>query len=143
MIQLVYLLEESVMARWLMVGGVLCVLACVTGCPGGSSDVPVNGTVAFKDGKALPDGQVTLIGEAGGAPEVLTVKDGKFEGKATPGKKKVEIRAFKTGQMTNTDGKTVEGQVNYLAARYNTQSKLTAEVSASGLSPSKFEVEAE
>ncbi len=128
------------MARKLLLGCALCVLVCFAGCSGSSGPPPVavSGTVEL-DGKPLNDGSISLFPESGGAPAVLPVKDGKFEGQATPGKKKVELRAFRMGQPTKMGNEVIEAtKENYLAAKWNTNSKLTAEVTASGISPNKF-----
>ncbi len=78
------------------------------------------------------------------APDKLDVIDGKFEGKASPGKKRVEIRAYKLGQETKMGEKVIPAQKeNYLPASLNTQSKLTAEITASGVNPNKFDVASE
>src|SRR5262245_3253850 len=129
------------MARWFSLGGVLCALCFLAGC-GSSAPQPVavSGTVNL-DGKPLPDGKITLIGEEGGTPETLDIKEGKFETKALPGKKRVEIRAFRPGEKVKMGDMWLEaGQVNYLPARFNTKSKLTAEVTASGINPNTFDV---
>lgn len=133
------------MVRWFSLGCALtlfCSLACLTGCSGSKDNpVSVNGTVDL-DGKPLAEGTVTLIGESGTAPTKLDVKEGKFEGKVTPGKKRIEIRAFKIGKPTKMGTEVIEATPeNYIPAAYNSDSKMTAEVGAGGgLNPSKFEV---
>jgi len=103
--------------------------------------VSVSGTVDL-DGKPLPEGTITLLGEGGTAPVKFDIKEGKFEGMATPGKKRVEVRAFKTGKPTKMGPEVIEATPeNYIPAAYNTESKMAAEVGAGGgLNPSKFEV---
>jgi hypothetical protein len=130
------------MARWFVLGCVLGVLASLTGCSKSEEPpVKVSGTVNL-DGKPLADGSVTLFGEGGAPPEgPFPVKDGKFEGEAKPGKKKVSIHAYRLGEKTKMGDEWIEaGSVNYLPDRFNTSSKLTAEVTASGINPSKFDV---
>jgi hypothetical protein len=133
------------MARWFSLGCTLalfCSLTSLTGCSG-SKDKPVSvsGTVDL-DGKPLPEGTVTLVGEGGTAPTKFDVKEGKFEGMASPGKKRVEIRAFKIGKPTKMATEVIEATPeNYIPAAYNTESKMTAEGGAGGgLNPSKFDV---
>ena len=122
-----------------------CVLACVSlvGCAGDGTvkTVSVSGTVEL-DGKPLEDGAVALFGEVGTTPNTLTVTHGKFEGPATPGNKTVQIRAFKLGEATKMGDTIIEApKVNFLPSKYNTESKIKAEVGASGeIAPSKFEV---
>jgi len=130
------------MARWFRFGCALCVVCSLGGCSGRNvkdKPVPVSGTVNV-DGKPLDDGSVTLIAEGGAAPDTLPVKDGKFEGQAKPGKKKVEIRAFRLGKKPDMPGADLEAtKENYLPARFNTETTLTAEVTASGLTPNNFD----
>jgi len=129
------------MASGLRLGCFVCVLV-LTGCTQGRTEpLAVSGTVDL-DGKPLAEGTVTLAGEGGGVPETFNVSSGRFEGKATPGKKRVEIRAFKLGKTTKMGDEVIEASPeNYLPARFNSESKLTAEVTASGLNPSKFDVQ--
>lgn len=133
------------MARWFILGCVLCAFCCLTGCSGGGSDeklTPVSGTVNL-DGKPLDDGSVTLIGEGGTAPDTFPVKGGKFEGKAKPGKKRVEIRANRMGKPTRMGDMEIPATPeNYLPAKFNTESKFTAEVTEKGINPDKYEVQA-
>jgi hypothetical protein len=131
------------MTRWFSLGCVLCLFCLPLGCGSGSGPAPVamSGTVEL-DGKPLDDGSITLSGEAGDVPETFPVKNGKFEGKATPGKKRVEIRAFRQGKATKMGDTIIEGgPENYLPDRFNTESKLTAEVGKDGITPSKFAVQ--
>src|SRR5947209_15511095 len=130
------------MARWFVLVCVLVALVPLAGCGGGGpKPVAVSGTVDL-DGKPLDDGQVTLVGEGGAVPGTFPVKDGKFDGQAKPGKKKVEVRAFKAGKATKMGDMEIPATPeNYLPARFNTETTLTAEVTASGLSPNKFEVQ--
>ncbi|MCI0462189.1 MAG: hypothetical protein L0Z62_34995 [Gemmataceae bacterium] len=130
------------MARWFLLGCVLGVLCSLTGCSKSEEPpVTVSGTVNL-DGKPLDDGSVTLFGEGGAVPEgPFPVKGGKFEGQAKPGKKKVSIHAYRPGEKTKMGDEWIEaGNVNYLPDRFNTNSKITAEVTASGINPNKFDV---
>ena len=131
------------MVRWHWLGCVVVALLVLGGC-GGSKTTPVkvSGTVEV-DGKPLDDGSINLLGEAGTPASSFPVKNGKFEGTATPGKKKVEIYAYKQVAPTMMGDKPVEGsdKQNYLPARFNTSTTLTTEVTASGLNPSDFKVQ--
>jgi hypothetical protein len=125
----------------------LACFLCALGSLGGCSDkepkpVAVSGAVNL-DSKPLESGTVTLFGDAGAVPESFPVKGGKFEGKAKPGKKRVEIRAFRSDKTPKMGDMEIEGASgeNYLPERFNTRSTLTAEVSADGINPSKFEVQ--
>lgn len=137
------------MAKWAWT--VLAVLGCcfgLSGCKGeaGPKIVPVavvSGTVTL-DGKPMdePEGTITFA-VPGQPPATLPIKGGKFEGKATTGDARVEIRAMRQGEPVMMDGKPVEGsgKVNYIAAKYNDQSTLTTKIAATGAKDLKFEVE--
>jgi hypothetical protein len=134
--------QELVMARWFLVACGVLSLQLLVGCTSSPPPVAISGTVTV-DGKPLPEGDIILTGE-GTAPETFQIKDGKFEGQAKIGKKRVEIHAMKKGEPTKMGDKVIEASpVNYLPARYNTESKITAEVTASGLNPNKFETKSE
>src|ERR1700758_4058464 len=112
------------MARWLILGCILCTVCCLVGCSSKPQPVAVTGTVEL-DGQPLDDGSITLFPDGGGAAEKFTVKNGKFEGQALPGKKKVEIHAFKQGEPTKMGDKIIPAPlVNYIPAKYNTESKI-------------------
>ena len=124
-------------------GYTLCVALFVAGCTGDRKEektTQVSGTVDL-DGRPLAAGDVTLVGDPGTVADVLPVKDGAFEGKAKLGKKKVEIRAYKSEKPPpSATGGVTESRVNYIPDRFNTNSALTAEVTDGGISPNKFVV---
>jgi hypothetical protein len=139
-----FFLQEFHMLRWFWVGCVVVgALFLVGGC--GENKPPtskVKGTVKL-DGEPLDAGEVNLFGEKGTAPEKLDVKNGNFEGQVTLGKKRVEVHAYKQGPKAKMDKEELEGtgQVDRVAAKYNSESTLTAEVTASGINPAEFKVE--
>jgi hypothetical protein len=103
---------------------------------------PVKGTVML-DGNPLPDGTITFSIVAQGSVVSLPIKDGKFEGQATAGKQRVEIRAFRADAANDMyKGTAMEGSMktNFLPAKYNTESTLTAEIKTEGTTELKFEV---
>jgi hypothetical protein len=121
----------------------------LSGCgKSGPPSTKVSGTVTL-DGKALADGEVMFVQAAAGyTPDILPVKDGKFEGTAKQGKVKVEFRAYRdvpppTGADVTEEAKATPNKVNYLPARYNTETTLTAEVTDSGLNPSQFDLKSQ
>ena len=131
------------MGRWFWLGCVFGGLLFLGGCDSKPKTVTVSGTVKLDD-KPLPEGEVTLVNAAGLPPDVFPVKDGKFSGQAKPGKVKVEISVYKEGQPPPPGGTPAEGppsKENSLPARFNAETILTAEVTASGLNPSEFKVE--
>jgi len=130
------------MLRW--IGMVVCcgALLALAGCQKPPpKPVPVNGTVTL-DGAPLAEGDVLLLNSAGLAPDTLPVKGGAFQGMAKPGKVRVEIRSYRPAKPPTTPipQESTPGPENYLPARYNTESTLTAEVTASGLNPSQFDL---
>jgi hypothetical protein len=135
------------MRRWfplfcLLMPTCLFAIACAGS---GSKEDPtanVSGTVNLA-GKPLSEGEISFVGEVGTIPDILPIKNGSFSGQVKLGKKRVEIMAYKAGKPppTATD-KTEEFKDNYIHPRFNADSTLTAEVTASGVSPNKFDVEA-
>src|SRR5688500_8553045 len=118
------------MPRWLCFGLLMITVAALCGCSSNQAPtpVPVQGTV-YLDGKYMPEGDITFVGEAGRAPETLPIKDGKFEGPVAPGKVRVEIRANKMGKETKMGDTIIPASPeNYLPAKYNSESTLTAVV---------------
>ena len=118
------------------------------GCGSSSGKtVAVKGTVTL-DSKPMPEGEISFFGE-GETPQTLEIKAGAFEGQVKTGKKRVEIRAYKEGATMPAKGEMYKdkkppggtSRENIIPARFNSNSKLTAEASASGLEPHDFKVE--
>lgn len=131
------------MLRWFWVGGVVTALFLVGGC--GENKTPtakVSGTVKL-DGEPLDEGTISLFGEGGAVPDTFDVKNGKFEGQAKLGKKKVEVHAYKQGPKAKMDKEEIEGtgKEDRVAAQYNSESTMTADVTGSGINPAEFKVE--
>jgi hypothetical protein len=128
------------MFRWFWLGCLVGAFAILSGCDSGQpKPVKINGTVLLDD-KPLEDGSIAFYGEGGVAAESFLVKNGKFEGEAKPGKKKVQIQGFKETKTTTMDKEEIVSKPNFLPAKWNSESKLTAEVTGSGLTPSEFKV---
>jgi hypothetical protein len=107
---------------WLLAFGSLASLAL--GC--GSETCKVTGTVTL-DGQPVPDGDI-LFHDFQGAhgPEHAKIKDGRFELRARPGDKRVEIRASREVPEKRTPmGPYFE---DYIPKQYNTKSNLTAHI---------------
>jgi len=121
----------------------LCVAIVSTSCnkPKPPKSVDIKGKVTL-DGKALPDGEVTFALESGGVPSVLPIKDGAFSGQAKTGKNRVSISAYKQGPPLSTDPNKTPTKKNYIADRFNSATKLTAEVSEGGANDFTFDVSA-
>jgi len=100
-------------------------IAFVPGC-GGPKPSPlmtVSGTVEV-DGEPLKGGQIVFVPlDANLSPEAGTIKDGTFECSSKMGPMRIEI----TATRKNPGGL----RANYIPARYNKESELTEDVSAS------------
>jgi hypothetical protein len=110
----------------------LAMLMVIAGCGSSSNHkVRVSGNVKLKDGM-LPDGHIVFLAADGAtAPDAGPIKDGKYSFEALPGKKKVEITASREeGAVDPAMG--VAPRKQYIAPQYNTETKLEAEVTASG-----------
>lgn len=133
------------MKRWSpLLGLAFGVCLLLTGCPDdkkGAKTAQVSGTVNL-DGKPLAEGDITFAGDPGTAPDTLKVTNGAFQGAVKLGKKKVEVRAYKKEKPPPTaTGGVQEVLVNYIPAKYNTETTLTAEVTDGGVNPSTFDVQ--
>jgi hypothetical protein len=109
---------------------ILSVLA--SGCSQEPRRYPVSGAVTL-DGQPIPSGDILFVPIAGDrGPDPGTIKDGRYELLATAGEKRVEISASKIrpGGARGAGGEPVAEE--YVPSRYNTESKLTAEVQAKG-----------
>jgi hypothetical protein len=111
------------------VSAVLLVLSTIAaGCSHEARRYPLSGRVTL-DGEAVTSGDILLVPVAGDrGPDAGTIKDGKYDLLATEGKKRVEISASKIrpGGARGAGGEPVAEE--YIPARYNVESKLTAEV---------------
>jgi hypothetical protein len=115
-------------------------LAVLFGCDksSGPKPVPVSGTVTL-DNRPLAEGTVYFKTAATGATDALPVKDGKFEGSAEVGERRVEVTAYKT-QIQDLNGMKGEIKESLVGPRFNTNSTLTASVKADGPNTFKFDV---
>lgn len=125
-------------ARVLAVLFVACSVLC--GCNSGRraepTKAPVSGSVML-DGKPLAQGVVYFKTIATGAIDSAEVKDGKFQGKAQQGERRVEVCSYEKLPPKPDDPMSTDLQKNIIPACYNTESKLTANVTSSG--PNEFE----
>lgn len=135
--------------RWHPAGLTALWLATCAGC-GGRGLVPVEGNVTF-DGTAVESGTIVFEPADGkGATAGGSIEAGKYRlsGKSgvAPGKKVVRIRGVrKTGRKIETGppdppGTMVEETESFVPAKYNTQSTLTYEVTASGANRPDFDL---
>lgn len=117
---------------WLVL---LCACACfLPGC-GGAGPRSVSGTVTV-DGQPLTSGEILFEPEdTTKSPDAGQIKDGKFAFSAKTGKVKVKITAMREipgKTLVGAMGETLASTEQYLPAKYNTATELTAEVKASG-----------
>lgn len=108
----------------------------LAGCGSGEPyPVPVKGAVTL-DGKPLAEGKISFI-TPGQVPEVLDVKDGRFNGKVKWGDKRVEIAAYRPAPIPANIPASMrplmkDGQENYLPEKYHRDSTLKADVKDTG-----------
>jgi len=110
-------------------------IACsaALGCSGGREEptYDVFGAVTM-DGAPLADGFINFESETpdGQPPGSAQITKGKYATKSRAGKKKVTITSNKSTGEKDSGGFDIT--VNWLPARYNTKSELSAEVTADG-----------
>lgn len=111
--------------------------AVFLGCGGGSGadSVTVTGNVTL-DGQPLSEGDIIFRADGGkGRGYAGKIKDGSYEVKCAPGNHRVEIRAMRSesGKKAKTLASGEEGMAleQYIPAKYNDKSTLTADVSDS------------
>lgn len=109
---------------------------CDSGRRAEPTKFPVSGSVTI-DGKPLVQGVVYFKTIATGALDSAEVKDGKFQGKAQQGERRVEVCSYEKLPANANDPMSSDLQKNTIPARYNTESKLTANVTPNG--PNEFE----
>jgi hypothetical protein len=118
----------------------LLATAALFGCgpaePKARPTTDVSGSVTL-DGQPLADGEIFFVNVAEGVNESLPIAGGKFSGKASPGSRKVEIRAYKdaapskeAAEMYGADAQGSKEQ--FLPAKYNSETTLTADVKEGG-----------
>jgi hypothetical protein len=129
----------------------LAALCLLVGCTGSSGRQAIEGTVTL-DGKPLEKGQITFVPQADtkGPTAGAEVTGGRFKipaaGGAFAGKFRVEIAASRPGGPKVPDrmtGKLVDGYVQFIPARYNAESQLTADVKAGAVNHFAFEVKSQ
>src|SRR5262245_35203515 len=114
-------------------------LPFATGCTSQDQPVGVSGTVAL-DGKPVSNGRILFVGNDGSPPEVVNIKDGSFDGKVRPGKRRVEISALRKTGRKNAFWPNDEEMEDYIPVRYNVQSELSEEIPPEGKSGLKYDL---
>ncbi len=120
-------------------GALLAATALFAGC-GGSRGVPVTGSVTF-EGQPVEQGAISFVDSNQKAPsEGAAIVNGKFETLVTPGQKRVEIRASRPVKPNKNDPNTAGMREDFIPARYNSVSTLTAEIVAGKENTLKFDL---
>jgi hypothetical protein len=114
---------------------VACVAACGRPARPPRPTAEVTGAVTY-DGKPLPEGTIIFSTPAQGFFESFAIRDGRFQGKACLGMRRIEIQAYRDSAPVpaGTPGFPSGGtwKENYLPARYSDMSDLKAEVTSAG-----------
>lgn len=119
---------------------ILVAAGCKQPTATGPAKAAVKGAVNL-DGKPMADGEIRF--SIPGQPvNTIAVQSGAYSGEAYPGKNKVEIFAYKAGPAPKNALSTDDPnpKVNYVADKYNVNSKLEAEVTEGGSNEFKFDV---
>lgn len=129
--------------------GFLAVSLAMCGCGGkaGVKKYAVAGAVTI-DGQPLAEGEVYFRTVESATIDAVPIKAGRFQGEAQAGSRRVEIVALRSvppdpAAVAMYGDKAKElgaGRENYIPAKYNTESKLTAEVKPGGPNEFTFEV---
>lgn len=130
-------------------------LSCLTvfagfaiGCGGdeGPATYPVTGNVTF-DGAPVEEGRIQFTPVSGARSFAAEIKNGQFSLEAEPGQMKVEITASRLipGKFdtSNPDDEPQPVGEMYIPAKYNAETELEAEVTASGPNTFDFALTAE
>ena len=115
--------------------GFLFLIGCGNSEP---QPVPVIGSVTL-NGVPMENGFIYFKTIETGALERLDINAGTFTGKALPGLRRVEIISNVPKKVV-IDGATVEVPENIIHSSFNTESKLSAEVSTREPNSFKFDV---
>lgn len=125
---------------WLMV--IAVVIAGPSCKPAAEPTYPVEGSVTF-DGTAIADGQIYFTDASTGVLSVaLPIQNGKYQGQVKEGAWRVEIHAYKDGGMQSPmPGMPPEPvRIDYIPAKYGSQSELRAIVKADVNNTSDFQL---
>lgn len=99
---------------------------------------PVTGTVTW-EGEPVAEGDILFYPQqAGQHPDGGLIRDGRFEAKVKAGQHRVEIRATRDSPGRDNPQMRTPPREDYIPSRYNTESTLTAEVTAVGPNQLEF-----
>jgi hypothetical protein len=111
---------------------VACALGSLGGCGQNSALVEIGGGVIF-DGKPVENGLIRFLPVDGGSPTAAgEIANGKYAVKVSPGKKQVQIEAFKVVghhyHRNDPKDRLLDTLEQILPERYNVKSELTCDV---------------
>jgi hypothetical protein len=116
------------------------ILCCLLAGCGGNGGVQVTGTVTF-DGQPVEEGAISFVG-TGEKPlsQGAVIKGGKFDAILAPGPKRVEIRASRPKKPDPRDPDSARMREDFIPAKFNSASRLTAEIVAGKENSLKFDL---
>jgi hypothetical protein len=111
---------------------VACVLGLLGGCGQKGALIEVGGNVVF-DGKPVEKGLIRFLPVAGDSPTAAgEIANGKYAVKVSPGRKQVQIEAFKIVghhyHRNDPKDRLLDTLEQMLPERYNVKSELTCDV---------------
>jgi hypothetical protein len=119
----------------------LCAVVAIAAAGCGRSNVlplvTVSGSVSY-DGNPVADGSVMFVAPDGSTvPVVLTVTDGRYEGRVVAGKKRIEVRGMRRSKnataTTGGPGADEAGVLeNYIPPTYNDASTIVRSIDVPG-----------
>jgi hypothetical protein len=127
----------SWICRLLNAGGLVVLFAAVVGCgDSGPKKFPVQGTVTL-DKKLLEKGTIYFKTLQTGVVDSLEIVNGEYRGDVAEGERRVEIVSYRM-KVQDLNGMKGEVQENLVPRQYNTDSKLSATITAG---PNQFPFE--
>lgn len=123
--------------------GMVCLL--LVGCSSGTSGLPeperfpVSGSVTL-NGAPLASGLIYFKTVQTGATDSVDIKEGKFDGRAQAGDRRVEVCAYEPIPSQGNDPMAADRQKNLIPPKYNVESELTAKVTREGPNQFSFEL---
>jgi hypothetical protein len=120
----------------LMLGLLVLFLGCAEKKDSPVARVAVSGSIKV-DGKDVATGNITFDAQNGQPPGDISIRDGKYEGKAPVGKCKVMITSIvkmslKEKMKMDGPGYDAMNEYNLLPERYNSKTELVREVAEPG-----------
>lgn len=125
----------------------IVLIGLFSGCgPAAVPTVEVSGLINFED-RPVQRGTVSFVpADGGGAPALLPIVDGRYAGRVTGGRKRIEIRGLRpaTKPQPSTGGPgadEAEAVESFIPSQFNDQSGLSREVTPPGPLAIDFDLE--